>query len=190
MAGRQSCTSELRLIRGSGEEEHWLPRASSGADYARMLRPSQRRARAALQKLGSRESVRTIVIALIANVVIAAAKLVSGLMSGSAAMLAEAAHSLADSSNEVLLGFSLHRAARPADDLHPLGHGRERFLWAFLAAIASFLIGGCFSVAMAIRQLAHGAMTGSPTTAWVVLAGAFVADGISWLQSLPQARGE
>src|SRR5205085_2313324 len=85
---------------------------------------------------------------------------------------------------------SLHRAARPPDDLHPLGHGRERFLWAFLAAIASFLIGGCFSVAMAIRQLAHGAMTGSPTTAWVVLAVAFVADGISWLQSVRQARGE
>ena len=155
-----------------------------------MLRPPHRRSRAALQKLGSRESVRTIIIALAANVIIAAAKLVSGLISGSTALLAEAAHSLADASNEVLLGISLHRAARPPDDLHPLGHGRERFLWAFLAAIASFLIGGCFSVAMAIRQLAHGAMTGSPTTAWVVLAVAFVADGISWLQSVRQARGE
>ena len=155
-----------------------------------MLRPPHRRSRAALQKIGSRESVRTIVIALVANIVIAAAKLVSGLISGSTAMLAEAAHSLADASNEVLLGISLHRSARPADDLHPLGHGRERFLWAFLAAIASFLIGGCFSVAMAIRQLAHGEMTGSTTVAWIVLGVAFVADGISWLQSMRQARSD
>jgi cation diffusion facilitator family transporter len=155
-----------------------------------MLRPSQRRSRAALQKLGSRESVRTIIIALAANLVIAAAKLVSGLMSGSAAMLAEAAHSLADSSNEVLLGISLHRAARPPDDLHPLGHGRERFLWAFLAALATFLIGGCFSVAMAIRQLTRGETTGSATAAWIVLGIAFLADGFSWLQSMRQARND
>src|SRR5205823_11637375 len=156
-----------------------------------MLRPPHRRSRAALQKLGSRESVRTIVIALAANVIIAAAKLVSGLISGSTALLAEAAHSLADASNEVLLGISLHRAARPPDDLHPLGHGRERFLWAFLAAMASFLIGGCFSVAIAVRQFVRGEMmTGSTTAAWIVLGVAFVGDGVSLVQSLRQARND
>jgi len=67
------------------------------------------------------------------------------MMSGSTALLAESAHSLADASNEVLLASRCGRATAPADELHPLGHGRERFLWAFLAAIASFLIGGCFS---------------------------------------------
>src|SRR5439155_40251 len=82
------------------------------------------------------------------------------------------------------------RAARPADDLHPLGHGRERFLWAFLATIASFLVGGCFSVAIAIRQLARGDMTGNPTAAWIVLAVAFVGDGASLMQSVRQARSE
>jgi cation diffusion facilitator family transporter len=102
-----------------------------------MLRPPHRRSRAALQKIDSKDSARTILVALAANVAIAIAKLVAGLVSGSTALLAEAAHSLADASNEVLLGISLRRAARPADDLHPLGHGRERFLWAFLAAIAS-----------------------------------------------------
>src|SRR5881275_1288074 len=108
----------------------------------RMLRPPHRRSRAALQKIGSNDSARTIIIALAANVVIAVAKLISGLISGSTALLAESAHSLADASNEVLLGISLRRATAPADELHPLGHGRERFLWAFMAAIASFLIGG------------------------------------------------
>src|SRR5437588_2012330 len=155
-----------------------------------MLRPPHRRSRAALQRIGSPDSARTIVIALAANVVIAIAKLISGLISGSTAMLAEAAHSLADASNEVLLGISLRRAAKPADDLHPLGHGRERFLWAFLAAIASFLIGGCFSIGIAIRQLALGTVTEKQTTAWIVLAVAFLADGVSWMQSMRQARSE
>jgi cation diffusion facilitator family transporter len=155
-----------------------------------MLRPPHRRSRAALQKIRSNESVRTIVIALVANVVIAIAKLISGLISGSTALLAESAHSLADASNEVFLGISLHRSARPADDLHPLGHGWERFLWAFMAAIASFLIGGCFSVAMAIRQLTRGELTGNATAAWIVLGVAFLGDGFSFVQSLRQARNE
>src|SRR3954468_5834006 len=155
-----------------------------------MLRPTNRRSRAALKRIERNESWRTIVIALAANVVIAIAKLITGLISGSTALLAEAAHSLADASNEVLLGISLHRSARPADDLHPLGHGRERFLWAFLAAIASFLIGGCFSVGIGIHQLTHGATLGNPTAAWIVLGVAFIGDGISLIQSLRQARSE
>lgn len=155
-----------------------------------MLRPPARRSRAALEMLERSDSARTIVIALVANVVIAIAKLLSGLMSGSTALIAEAAHSLADASNEVFLGISLRRAAAPPDDLHPLGHGRERFLWAFLAAIASFLVGGCFSVAIAIRQLLHGEPLGNPTAAWIVLGVAFVGDGISWIQGVRQARND
>jgi len=155
-----------------------------------MLRPPHRRSRAAIERLKSQESGRTIVIALVANVVIAIAKLISGLMSGSTALLAEAAHSFADSSNEVLLGFSLRRASKPPDDKHPLGHGRERFLWAFMAAVASFLIGGCFSIAMAIHELAHTTETKHTLAAWIVLGVALVADGISWLQSIGQARDE
>jgi cation diffusion facilitator family transporter len=155
-----------------------------------MLRPPYRRSRAALQRLQRQDSVRTIVIALIANLVIAIAKLISGLISGSTALLAEAAHSLADSSNEVLLGISLHRAAKPPDDEHPLGHGRERFLWAFMAAIASFLLGGCFSIGLALRQLRLGGETKHTTAAWIVLGVAFIADGISWMQSVGQARQE
>ena len=155
-----------------------------------MLRPPHRRSRAALQRIERKDSARTILIALAANIIIAIAKFVSGLISGSTALLAESAHSLADASNEVLLGISLRRAAAPADDRHPLGHGRERFLWAFMAAIASFLIGGCFSIAIAIRQLARGETMGNPTAAWIVLGVAFIGDGASLLQSLRQARRE
>lgn len=156
-----------------------------------MLRPPPyRRSRAAVERLKSGESLRTVIVALVVNVVIAAAKLVTGLMSGSTALIAEAAHSLADASNEVLLGISLHRATAPPDEDHPLGHGRERFLWAFLAAIATFLTGGCFSVAIAIRQLIHGEELGNPLPAAVVLVIAFVGDGISLIQSVRQANKE
>src|SRR5215207_6911409 len=125
-----------------------------------------RHSRAALQSAAEGESARTIRIALIANIAIAVAKLVAGLISGSAALLGEAGHSFADSLNEVLLGYSLRRGRRPADAAHPLGYGRERFLWAFLAAIASFLIGGCLSVALAIRELTSGGTTGDTRIAW------------------------
>jgi cation diffusion facilitator family transporter len=156
-----------------------------------MLRtPPQRRSRAALRRLASGESLRTVFIALAANVVIAIAKLIAGLISGSSAMLSEAAHSFADSLNEVFLGISLRRARRPPDPTHPLGHGRETFLWALMAAIASFLIGGCLSVFIAIRQLGSHMEMGSPLISWIVLGISFAADGTSWLQSLGQARRE
>lgn len=127
-------------------------------------------------------------MALAANVVIAVAKLAAGLLSHSSAMLAESAHSLADSLNEVLLGISMHRARKGADADHPLGHGRERFLWAFLAGMASFLIGGCLSIALAIRSIQVGGETTKALISWIVIAVSFAADGLSWLQSMRQAR--
>jgi cation diffusion facilitator family transporter len=103
-------------------------------------------------------------------------------------MMAEAAHSFADSLNEVLLGISVRRAQQPPDEMHPLGHGREQFLWAFIAAIGSFLIGGCVSLGLAIRSLELGTETRHNIADWIVLAVAFIADGTSWLQSMRQAR--
>src|SRR5215204_3960964 len=114
------------------------------------------RSRAALRSAERSESARTILTALVVNLVVAAAKLVAGLLSGSAALLAEAAHSFADSLNEVFLAISLYRGGVPADLAHPFGHGRERFLWAFMAAISSFLIGGCVSIGLAIWELVEG----------------------------------
>ncbi len=78
--------------------------------------------------------------------------------------------------------------ANPQTAEHPLGHGRERFLWAFMAAIASFLIGGCLSIAMAIAQLKARHSVSGGFTAWIILAVSFAADGASWLQSMRQAH--
>src|SRR5438552_17139744 len=88
----------------------------------------QRRSATALRRAAAGESIRTIVIALLANIVIAIAKLIAGLAARSTGLLAEAAHSGADSANEVFLAIGLHRQRVPADAIHPSGHGRERFL--------------------------------------------------------------
>ncbi len=152
--------------------------------------PPPRRSPKALRRAAQGESRRTVLIALLANLVIFAAKLVAGLVSGSTGMLAEAAHSLADSVNEVLLAVSQRSDDRPPDAAHPVGRGRERFLWAFMAAIASFLIGGCLSIAMAIRALSDRRPLPATHAAWIVLAISFAAEGVSWRQGYRQARAQ
>ena len=150
--------------------------------------PPRRRSAIALRRDEEGESLRTIVIALLANVAIGVAKLIAGLAAGSTALIAEAAHSAADSVNEVFLAVGMYRARQPPDEAHPFGHARERFLWAFMAAIASFLIGGCLSIGIAIRELETRHPVASGAAPWIVLAVAFVADGTSWLQGMRQAR--
>ena len=147
-----------------------------------------RRSATALRRDAEGEGPRTIVIALLANVVIAVAKLIAGLASRSTGLIAEAAHSGADCVNEVFLAIGLYRARQPPDEDHPFGHARERFLWAFMAAIGSFLIGGCLSIAIAITHWKSPQPVEGGVAAWAVLAVAFAADGSSWLQALRQAR--
>jgi divalent metal cation (Fe/Co/Zn/Cd) transporter len=128
--------------------------AVEGKDLSRILRAMlQRRSATALRRVAEGESTRTVVIALLSTVAIAVAKLIAGLISRSTGLLAEAAHFAADTVNEICLAIGLYRDRRPADIAPPLGHGRERFLWSFMAAIASFLIGGCLSITMAVTQL-------------------------------------
>lgn len=92
------------------------------------------------------ESTSTVVVAAAANLGIAAAKLVAGLISGSSAMLSEAAHSVADTVTELMLLTALKRSEKPPDEDHPLGYGPERYVWAMLAAVATFVGGAVFSL--------------------------------------------
>ena len=146
------------------------------------------RSATALRRVKEGESTRTVAIALLANLAIGVAKLVAGIVTHSGALIAEAAHSGADCLNELFLAIGLHRANLPATRAHPLGFARERFLWAFMAAIASFLIGGCLSIALAIDRLRGHHELENAHWAWIVLAISFAADGTSWLQGLRQAR--
>ena len=77
----------------------------------------------------SSETRRTVLVAGAANLFIALAKVAAGLISGSSAMLAEGAHSIADTVNQGFLLVSLRTGARPADEEHPFGHGQERYFW-------------------------------------------------------------
>src|SRR6266576_6295584 len=166
-------------------------RASGDAASAKRLpRRGLRHSAASLRASRSHGSRRSLIVAFAANLFVAAAKLAAGLITGSAALLAEAAHSLADSTNEVMLGVSFRRARRPADAEHPFGYGALRFLWAFLAAISSFLIGGCLSVGLAVNDLLHGNAIDEFLVAWIVLGIAALADGTALVQTMRQARRE
>src|SRR4051794_38464436 len=87
------------------------------------------------------ESTGTVIVAGLANLGIAIAKLIGGLISHSSAMLSEAAHSIADTITEVLLFVALKRGTRAPDARHPVGYGRETYLWALLACLATFTLG-------------------------------------------------
>ena len=134
------------------------------------------------------ESRRTILVALAANAVIAVAKLLAGLASGSAAMLAEAAHSTADTVDQLVLLASLRLGRRPADDEHQFGHGKERFFWAFVAAVWIFFAGAIFSIVQGVLALRGGHSLGNPAASFVVLAVALVAEGASLIRAARQLR--
>src|SRR5215813_12016865 len=91
---------------------------------------------------GGSDSVRTVLIALAANVLIAVAKTGAALLTRSASLAAEATHSWADSGNEIFLMIANRRAARVPDRAHPLGHGREAYVWSLFAAVGIFVAGG------------------------------------------------
>ncbi len=95
---------------------------------------------------GGHDPRHSVLTALAADSAIAVAKVLAGLVSGSSAMLAEAAHSLADTGDQLLLLLGLARARRPASAEHPFGHGRERYLWTFLVAVNLFTLGAAFSI--------------------------------------------
>jgi len=137
------------------------------------------------------ESKRTVLVAFGANLAIAVAKLGAGLISGSSSMLAEAAHSFADTLNQVFLLTSLKVSARPADREHPFGYGKAQFFWSLLAAVGIFVAGAVFSIYEGVHTLlSGGAESGGILLPYVVLAVAFVAEGVSWLRALHQMRGE
>jgi cation diffusion facilitator family transporter len=137
-----------------------------------------------------RSTRRTVLIAGAANVVVAAAKLTAGIVAGSSAMLAESAHSLADTINQGLLLTSLRTADRPGDPRHPFGYGQDRYFWSLLSAFGIFVAGAGFSIFEGVLALSRGATQGSLVLAYVVLAISAAAEGISLARALRQARGQ
>ncbi|MEW2520375.1 cation diffusion facilitator family transporter [Actinacidiphila alni] len=98
---------------------------------------------------------RAIIAALSANLAIAAAKFVAFAFSGSSSMLAEGVHSVADSGNQALLLIGGKKAKRAANDEHPFGYGRERYVYAFLVSIVLFSLGGMFALYEGYEKIRH-----------------------------------
>ena len=98
-------------------------------------------------------SRKAIIAAFFANLGIAVAKFVGFILTGSAGMLAEAAHSMADTGNQGLLMFGSKRGNRPADSAHPFGYGPERYFWSFVVALVLFSMGGLFALYEGIQKL-------------------------------------
>jgi cation diffusion facilitator family transporter len=135
------------------------------------------------------ERTITVVVAGVANLAISVAKAVAGVVSGSAAMQAEAAHSVADTVTEVFLFIATRRGARGPDARYPFGHGRETYVWAFLAALATFVAGARFSFVRGFQTLANRPPEpGGVVVSYAVLAFAFLVEAISLSRGLGQAR--
>jgi cation diffusion facilitator family transporter len=130
---------------------------------------------------------KSVFAALGANTAIAIAKFVAAIVSGSASMLAEAFHSLADTGNQALLLLGIKRAARPADETHPFGHGKARFFWGLLVAVSLFTLGGGFSIWHGVSGLVSGHHElPDPTLALIVIGFAFCFEGYAWRTAYKQ----
>ena len=139
------------------------------------------------------ESKSTVLLAFAVNLVIAIAKTAAGLLTLSSAMLAEAAHSWADTTNQVFLLFALKRSRRPADTTHPFGYGKERYFWSLLAAVGIFVTGALFSIYQGVEGLLHPhrEVNGREfVVSYAVLGVAFLLEGSSLAKALRQLNGE
>jgi cation diffusion facilitator family transporter len=132
--------------------------------------------------------VQTVIVALVSNALVAVAKSIAAVVTGSASMLAEAAHSWADCGNEIFLLVAERRSSKQRDSAHPLGYGRESYVWSLFAAFGLFTAGAVVSVQHGITEL----ITPEPATdfgvAYAVLAIAAVLEGVSFAQSIVRAR--
>jgi cation diffusion facilitator family transporter len=137
------------------------------------------------------ESALTVLVALAVNLAIAVLKLVAGLITGSAAMMAEAGHSVADTLTEALLLTALRRSSKPADREHPFGHGKERYFWSLMAAVSIFTSGALFAFYEGVTTILEEPHEQTrPLVGYIVLVLAFLLEATSWLRAVKQVRAE
>lgn len=135
-------------------------------------------------------SRKAIFAALAANAGIAIAKLVGFVVTGAASLLAEAVHSLADTSNQALLLLGGRRAGHRPTPEHPFGYGRERYFWAFIVALVLFTLGGVFAIVEGIEKLRHPHELESLPVAIVILLVAIVLEGLSLRTAVREASAQ
>ena len=132
--------------------------------------------------------MKAVVAALAANLGIAIAKFAAFLVTGSASMLAESVHSVADTGNETLLLIGRGRSRRARTAEHPFGFGRERYFYAFVVAVMLFTVGAVFSIYDGIHKILSPGHLDSPVVAYVVLALSMVLEGLSLRTGIREAN--
>ncbi len=125
-------------------------------------------------------SMRSILLALFANLTIAAIKLTAAILTGSGSMMAEAVHSFADTGNQLLLLLGMKRARRPASIEYPLGYGRATYFWSFIVAVMLFSLGGLFSVYEGVHKLSSKEPLERPWLALIILVVSILLETISF----------
>lgn len=136
------------------------------------------------------ESTLTVLLAFGANLAIAIAKTGAAAVTGSASMVAEATHSWADTANEVLLLIANRRSRHPADRTHPLGFGREAYVWSMFAALGLFALGAGVSITHGVQELFHAEPATDFGVAYAVLGISFLLEAVSFRQAYRQIRRE
>ena len=133
-------------------------------------------------------SLGTVLIAVGANVLIAVAKTFGAFITGSASMIAEAAHSWADAGNGTLLIVAEKKSIKPADKSHPLGYGKESYVWSMIAAFGVFMAGSVVSIYTGITEWNAAETETDYTIGFIILAVAFVLEGFSLTQAYLQSK--
>lgn len=133
-------------------------------------------------------SRKAIIAAFFANLGIAVAKFIGFLFTGSAGLLAESGHSLADTGNQGLLMFGGKRGRRPADRVHPFGYGPERYFWSFVVALVLFSMGGLFALYEGIEKLRHPHEIESAGIAYAILGISIALESFSLRTAMKEAN--
>lgn len=131
---------------------------------------------------------KAIIAALLANAGIALAKFIGYLVTGSSSMLAEAVHSVADTSNQGLLLLGQRRARREATQQHPFGYGRDRYFYSFIVALLLFSLGSVFALYEGFHKLESDESLTSPLVAIVILVVAIVLESLSFRTAIRESR--
>ncbi|MXZ80525.1 MAG: cation transporter [Gammaproteobacteria bacterium] len=129
-----------------------------------------------------------VLAALIGNALIATTKMVASAITGSAAMLSEAVHSIVDTSNQFLMLWGMRRASRPADDKHPFGYGMELYFWTFVVAILIFAIGAGVSLYAGVSKIKNPHQLTDVHINYFVLSFAMIFEGFAWSVAFREFR--
>jgi cation diffusion facilitator family transporter len=139
------------------------------------------------------QSKTTVIASILCTAVITVAKFVAAFATGSAAMIAEAIHSLIDTANCALLYLGMRRASRPADEDHPFGYGMELYFWTLIVALTIFAVGGCANICEGVRRILHPQELHDIAGSCTVLGVSFFFNAVTWyfaFREFSQTKGE